>query len=327
MQLSDIQAIRRRYDHVYISPHFDDVAASCGGRILIHTQAGKSILVVTIFSSKPNQNTRVRSKALQAMLDYDRRRIEDIEAMQRLGADFLWLEFPEVIFRHHPPWRRYGLTYPVTAPNQCLCCQVTASLKKICQQTQCTEMIIPLGIGQHVDHQIVYQAGVNLQSHKPHPYSVSFYEEIPYALFPFLLIYRLKRTGLWQVITPPAFKRGMGNPKVSAATRAQLLSSLPSLGLDRKFLQPGLYVILKCLDAAAHYLIRPQNVYRGNHPPIAAVTDISTQIDRKLDAISAYTSQLTSPLLTRQNIEKGLAAYAITLGLSEGLFGERYWRT
>jgi len=325
MQLPNIQAIRHRYDHVYISPHFDDVAVSCGGRILKQKQNDESILVVTVFSTQGHPHSDASNSALKAMLDYDRRRLEDNAAMQALGVDYLWLEYPEILFRRQSPWRRYWPTYAATTANQRLCRQVATSLNEICRQTRCVNMILPLGIGQHVDHQIVFQAGLKLQYHQPHLASVSFYEELPYALFPFLLIYRLKRTGMWQAMALPTHKHKTGNQYISAKMLARLLVNLPSLGLDRKCLQPGLTVLLMILETVAHKVIQPRNNLFGNRPPVARVKDISTQIDRKLDLICAYSSQLASPLLSRPNIKRGLAAYGMTLGLSEGRFGERYW--
>ncbi len=326
MQLNDIQAIRRRYDHVYISPHFDDVAASCGGRLLKQKQNSESILVVTVFSAQGRQYPDANNSVLKASLDYEQRRLEDHKAMQQLGVDYLWLEYPEVLFRRQPPWRRYWPIFPTTIANQRLCNQVSTSLNEISGRTQCGNMILPLGIGQHVDHQIVFRAGLKRQYQQTYPSSVSFYEELPYALFPFLMIYRLKRAGIWHAMKMPANKPRMSNQNLTTNTLARLLGSLPTLGLTRKFLQPSLFVLLIGLDFIARFVIQPRKLAFGKRPVIAAVEDISSQIDQKLDLISAYASQLTSPLLSRRNIKMGLAAYGRTLGLPEGSFGERYWQ-
>ena len=322
MHLNHIRSIRRRYDRIYISPHFDDVAASCGGRILKQGQNHESILVVTVFSAHAHQVPDVNNSALKARLDYDRRRLEDQKAMQRLTVDYLWLELPEFLYRNQKPWQRYWPTYPATTTNQRLCRQISTCLDDICQKAHCAEMVLPLGIGQHVDHQIVYQAGLSLKHHHP----ITFYEDMPYALFPFLLLYRLKKTGIWQTMSPQTRRQISVNRHISSKTLARLLVSLQSLGLHRKCLQSGLALLLECLDIVVQKIVQPRNIDFGNRRPIAAVLDISDPVDQKLEAISAYTSQLTSPLFTPQNIKKGLAAYALTLGLPEGCHGERYWR-
>ncbi|HOU40916.1 MAG TPA: PIG-L family deacetylase [Promineifilum sp.] len=46
----------KRYDHLYLSPHFDDAILSCGGQIARHTAAGQSVLVVTITGGDPPDN-------------------------------------------------------------------------------------------------------------------------------------------------------------------------------------------------------------------------------------------------------------------------------
>ncbi len=41
------------YDHLYLSPHFDDVVLSCGGQIARYAAASQSVLVVTITGGDP----------------------------------------------------------------------------------------------------------------------------------------------------------------------------------------------------------------------------------------------------------------------------------
>ncbi|MFQ5421191.1 MAG: PIG-L family deacetylase, partial [Anaerolineae bacterium] len=38
------------YDAIYLSPHLDDAALSCGGQIFTRTSAGESVLVVTVMA-------------------------------------------------------------------------------------------------------------------------------------------------------------------------------------------------------------------------------------------------------------------------------------
>ena len=45
-------------DHLYLSPHFDDAALSCGGQIATFTAAGQSVLVVTITGGDPPADAR-----------------------------------------------------------------------------------------------------------------------------------------------------------------------------------------------------------------------------------------------------------------------------
>ncbi len=40
--------------HIYLSPHYDDAALSCGGAIVRHDLASEAALVATIFGGKPD---------------------------------------------------------------------------------------------------------------------------------------------------------------------------------------------------------------------------------------------------------------------------------
>lgn len=42
------------YNHVYLSPHLDDVIFSCGSAISKQHRIGDSILVITIFAGTPS---------------------------------------------------------------------------------------------------------------------------------------------------------------------------------------------------------------------------------------------------------------------------------
>ena len=325
MQHDDIQAIQRTYDHVYISPHFDDVAASCGGRILNQKHAGQSVLLVTVFSARANQDTRVKNRALQAMLDYDRRRLEDIEAMRRLGVDFLWLDFPEVLFRRQPPWRRYWLTYPQTAANQRLCRQVTVKLNEVCRQTRCLEMVLPLGVGQHVDHQILFQAGLSLYQYCDCPCSITFYEEMPYVLFPFLRNYRLKKIISGEIELRQHHRTSARYAQMSTKKLVYLLTAMPSLGLRPGLLRPWVPLGLKCLDFCVRHLVRHSTASFSPDQIRPAVEDISAVIDQKVAAISAYRSQLSDSSMEPHAIKNWLAAYSHGIGMPTGFYGELYW--
>jgi LmbE family N-acetylglucosaminyl deacetylase len=326
MQLNHIQATRHGYDYVYISPHFDDVAASCGGRILNHKKAGKSVLVVTVFSARSNQTARASNNALKAMLAYDRRREEDLEAMQRLVVDFLWLEFPEVLFRRQPPWRRYGLTFPDTAANHRLCHQVTIKLNDICRQTRCKELVLPMGIGQHVDHQIIFQAGLS-HSHNSHSQqSTLFYEEIPYALFPFLRNYRLKKIVTGGIEARHQHQIPTHTSQLSTKNLVRLLTAMPSLGLQPQPYRPWVFLLLKTLDLCTRYMIRPSTTHFSPSRIKPEAEDITSAINQKVAAIAAYGSQISDSSMGSHAIKKWLAAYSNDMGMSPGSYGELYWR-
>jgi LmbE family N-acetylglucosaminyl deacetylase len=101
-------SLRPYYDAIYLSPHLDDAALSCGGQIFLRTAASQRVLVVTITAGDPPP----ASVSEYAQSLHDRwalaadavaaRRTEDLAACRRLGADALHWAVPDCIYRLHP---------------------------------------------------------------------------------------------------------------------------------------------------------------------------------------------------------------------------------
>lgn len=327
MHLRNILSIHHHYDHVYVSPHFDDVAASCSGRIFKQMDQGKSVLIVTVFTAAAPHGSKTISNALKSMLNYKRRRQEDSTAMQRMGVDYLWLEHPEILFRNQKPWERYWPHYRVTPNNKILCDLLIRELHEICRRTDCANLILPLGVGQHMDHQILFQAGIALLHGKDRNYRIVFYEETPYALFSFLLVYRLKKTGIRHPFLPGQHGQTQIPSQLSAKEAYRLVSSIPSLGIHRTVIKPWAFLFVLGFDFYTRHLMKPSSGFFDDHGPFPNICDITPFIDRKLFVISAYTSQLVGPMVDEQRIRAGLSTYARSLGMPEDSFGERYWTT
>ena len=178
------------YDHVYLSPHFDDAALSCGGLIHQQTQAGQAVLVVTVYAAPPEPGRALSSFARQfneAMgnpvdLNGARRR-EDRAAIARLGAELVWLDFQDAIYRaaEAEAWYYtsiadvFGSIHPgdLTLPDAI----AEAVGEQVSGSAQAT-VYAPLTVGHHVDHQLVHRAAWMLRAQGR---KVLFYEDYPYA--------------------------------------------------------------------------------------------------------------------------------------------------
>jgi LmbE family N-acetylglucosaminyl deacetylase len=316
MRLENIPSIHRHYDHVYVSPHFDDVAASCGGKILEQKDRGESVLVVTVFTGTAPRDPASVSNPLKPALDYPRRRREDDTAMQRMGVDHLWLEHPEVLFRTRKSWARYQPHYRVTPTHNRLCDRLRRELQEICGRTECADLMLPLGVGQHMDHQISFQAGAALLHGGNRPYRIAFYEEIPYAMFGFLLDYRLKKTGIGH--TAPS-------SRLSAIETYRLVTGIAFPGTHRAIIKPWAFLSIIWLRFYTSRLVKPSSGFLGGRTPVPTLYDITPFIEGKIFVISAYASQLTGPLADEGHIRAGLSTYARGLGMPGGSFGERCW--
>ncbi len=174
------------YDAIYLSPHLDDVALSCGGQIYQRTQAGQQVLIVSITAGDPPAATvssYAQSLHARWALVADAvaaRRAEDRAACQILGAAWLHWELPDCIYRYHPttgePFYRsdpdiFGAVHPAERP-------VVAQL-----QAQMTALpahgalIAPLTLGNHVDHTLTRTAAAAAFGAR----QLWYYEDYPYA--------------------------------------------------------------------------------------------------------------------------------------------------
>jgi LmbE family N-acetylglucosaminyl deacetylase len=98
-----------RYDAIYLSPHLDDAALSCGGQIYRLAKEGRHVLIVTLMAGDPPPDGVLSDFArslhgrweLAESAEAARRR-EDEAAGQILGAEILHWPIPDCIYRAHP---------------------------------------------------------------------------------------------------------------------------------------------------------------------------------------------------------------------------------
>jgi LmbE family N-acetylglucosaminyl deacetylase len=204
MQLTSLDDITRNYRHIYLQPHFDDAVLSCGGSIALQAAMGQHVLVVTVFGGVPQGTTL--SPFAQQLLQRDGlgnngaeavrlRREEDRTAVESLGADVLWLDFPEELFRGSPAYYQSeeALTGAVHSADLALENQIAQVLDQIAQRAPLAAIYAPLGIGHNVDHQLVCSAADRLAQQKR---NAKFYEDFPYTTRPGALAARQKELGI-----------------------------------------------------------------------------------------------------------------------------------
>lgn len=174
------------YDAIYLSPHLDDVALSCGGQVFQATRVGQRILIVTITAGDPPQ--AAVSGYAQSL--HDRwelltdavavRRAEDQAANAILGAETLHWSLPDCIYRYHPVTGAplyvsdpdiFGEVHPA---EQSL---VAALGEQMAALPAHQQLYVPLTIGHHVDHQLTRTAAEQVFA----PHTLCYYEDYPYA--------------------------------------------------------------------------------------------------------------------------------------------------
>lgn len=166
---------------LYLSPHPDDAVFSAGGAIARAVAAGERVVVATVFSASAE--------------DEAGRRSEDRAAVARLGAERVALDLPEAP-RRDRAYRRPGRMFaPIGEAEAELVSEIGRSLGELARGLgEDVEVVAPLGVGEHVDHQLVYAAAA-----AAFPPSATIrrahYEDIPYALCRYAVGRRLARLG------------------------------------------------------------------------------------------------------------------------------------
>jgi len=181
--------------HIYLSPHLDDVILSCGGMIYQQACRGETVAVITVFAGSPPDQSRLSpfARALHARwqhsapsgLDFSDppavRREEDRRAFTILSPSIQVIHYPlpDCIYRLDPTTGR--VLYPNEAS---LFGQVSPSdpalseLESVAPLPSDAMLYIPLAAGRHVDHQIVRRAAEGWKLERG---QVRYYEDYPYV--------------------------------------------------------------------------------------------------------------------------------------------------
>jgi LmbE family N-acetylglucosaminyl deacetylase len=177
---------------VYLSPHLDDAALSCGGLIYRQARQGARPLVITCLAGVPDYRTlspfatELHRRWGQPLDPMGLRRCEDAAALQYLGADYQHWDYGDCIYRRAPGGADFlyaseaALFGDVHAQEQGLVVELAGRLKSALQNEDIL-IYAPLAVGHHVDHQLVLQAALLLRERR---FRVQFYEDYPYVADP-----------------------------------------------------------------------------------------------------------------------------------------------
>lgn len=182
--------------HIYLSPHLDDAVLSCGGTIHRQTAAGEPVLVITVFAGEVGDDCPLSPFALLlhgSWGDPPRpmtlRRAEDAAALALLDAELKHLDYLDAIYRldAEGEWLYAGqeaLFGPLQPADPMLLSGVAdleAYLTGLIPLEARPVVYAPLGVGHHVDHQVVHRLARRLLDGG---YRLAFYEDYPYAQRP-----------------------------------------------------------------------------------------------------------------------------------------------
>lgn len=186
MQIEDLRQIHDGYDHIYLSPHLDDAALSCGGAIARHANAGARVLVVTLCTAAPPPDgpfsalaqAEHRGWGLAPAEVISTRLREDDLALEHLDADTYRAGLLDAIYRRPDVYNSRDALFGTPAPDDALLAASRQLIAALHSRAPRATFYAPLGVGNHVDHQIVYAAANDGAGAV-----MAFYEDFPYMLW------------------------------------------------------------------------------------------------------------------------------------------------
>jgi LmbE family N-acetylglucosaminyl deacetylase len=214
---------------IYLSPHLDDVALSCGGLIAHQTLGGEKVEIWTVCAGDPPAGpVSAFAEELHVRWESGRdatasRRGEDLVSCARLSATCHHLPIPDCIYRRagQDYWNpedttdlqwipgETGFLYPdreaIFGPIHPLDDDLKRQLARRLRESlpDITELVCPMGLGGHVDHQLTRAAMEILD--RP----LWYYADYPYATQPGTDIAALSANG-WRMqqfpISPAALE-------------------------------------------------------------------------------------------------------------------------
>ena len=169
---------------IYLSPHLDDVIYSCGGLIWEQTNSGHDVAIWTIFAADApiyplsqfaetmHDNWGLEEHAVKV------RREEDQISSKIVGAAPHYLSYLDCIYRKSESGTYYyqsdsDLFGGLDTGEADIITALTADLKD--QLPANAQIVVPLSIGNHVDHEFTRKAASRLEI------PLYYYADYPYA--------------------------------------------------------------------------------------------------------------------------------------------------
>lgn len=171
---------------LFLQPHYDDVPLSCGGTVALLADRDAEPHIVTACAGEIVPEMVGAFAAWKherwKLTDPDQvlatRRAEDEQAARTLGCDVRWLGLSDAIYRdrYTSDTELYGTLHPEDLE---LSGFLADEIRHLPEWRESSRVFVPLGVGSHVDHQLVFEAGRRLAAQGTEVYA---YEDCPYAI-------------------------------------------------------------------------------------------------------------------------------------------------
>lgn len=262
---------------IVVSPHLDDAVLSVPCFMRAQALRGERVIALTVFSAGDD--------------GYAARRAEDLAALALLGVEPLHLGLRDAPFRRGLRRDFRELVLGELAVDDADAAHVARTLAETLRGFAPAQILLPLGVGEHIDHRIVHAAHPSL------PGPLGFYEDRPYASIEHAVRARLARLGATVdgraiAASPAAVDEFLAAARVAPHVRAYLPAA------DREACLRPLAASLAVATPASGLALRREPV-----PVTPALRSIAAR------AVRAYGSQLAD-LFGDLDISAWLAAHA-----------------
>ena len=212
----------------FLSPHYDDVALSCGGLIWELSQAGQVVEICTVCSGEPPEGPlSAFAVSLHARWETGgeavaARKSEDQASCAVLGACWRYMEIPDCIYRPggstgHFCYATEESLFGELAPEEASLVDNVAA--KIQDALSAEDLVVgPLTLGGHVDHRLTRRAVE--QMGRP----ALFYADYPYRLEAESELAALSASG-WQPVFFPVSLQGLSAWQDAVAAHVSQIST------------------------------------------------------------------------------------------------------
>ncbi len=167
---------------LFVSPHLDDVAFSCGGTVAAMRRGGWRVVVATVFTASVPDPTGFAlacqlDKGLGPDVDYMAlRRDEDAAFGRAVGADELeWLGLPEA---PHRGYHSAAELFAGVRSGDTIDREVAQALETLIGRLSPGLIFVAQGVGGHADHRQVIRAVLRSPGLTGR---VTWYRDLPYA--------------------------------------------------------------------------------------------------------------------------------------------------
>ena len=242
---------------VVVSPHLDDAVLSLPCWLATREE---EVVVLTVFS--------------EGDASYAGRRAEDAAALGVLGVRGEHMGLLDAPFRRGTEWSFRGLVLAELKAGDVDAAEVAAEIGEWVARLGAATVVLPLGVGEHIDHRVVHAAHAGISGR------VGFYEDRPYAEIRQAVRARLARLGALV---------NLAGSRASAAAAAEFLASAREAPYVRAYLPAEEREA--CLAPLAEPLMSPA-APSGLRLTSEAFRFSAAQRDRAVRAVQVYASQL-----------------------------------